>query len=30
VFGPIIFVKGLAAALFRDLSLAVVLSVGGR
>ena len=29
VFGPIIFVKGLAAALFRDLSLAVVLSVGG-
>lgn len=29
VFGPIIFVKGLAAALFRDLSLAVVLSTGG-
>ncbi len=29
VFGPIVFVKGLAAALFRDLSLAVVLSVGG-
>ncbi len=29
VFGPIIFVKGLAAALFRDLSLAVVLSVAG-
>jgi HAE1 family hydrophobic/amphiphilic exporter-1 len=29
VFGPIIFVKGLAAALFRDLSLAVVMSVGG-
>ena len=29
VFGPIIFVKGLAAALFRDLSLAVVFSVGG-
>ena len=28
VFGPIIFVQGLAAALFRDLSLAVVLSVG--
>lgn len=26
VFGPIIFVKGLAAALFRDLSLAVVFS----
>ena len=29
VFGPIVFVKGLAAALFRDLSLAVVLSVAG-
>jgi HAE1 family hydrophobic/amphiphilic exporter-1 len=29
VFGPIIFVKGLAAALFRDLSLAVVMSVAG-
>jgi HAE1 family hydrophobic/amphiphilic exporter-1 len=29
VFGPIIFVKGLAAALFRDLSLAVVLSTAG-
>jgi len=29
VFGPIVFVKGLAAALFRDLSLAVVLSTGG-
>lgn len=29
VFGPIVFVKGLAAALFRDLSLAVVMSVGG-
>jgi HAE1 family hydrophobic/amphiphilic exporter-1 len=28
VFGPIIFVKGLAAALFRDLSLSVVMSVG--
>jgi HAE1 family hydrophobic/amphiphilic exporter-1 len=28
VFGPIIFVKGLAAALFRDLSLSVVTSVG--
>jgi hydrophobic/amphiphilic exporter-1 (mainly G- bacteria), HAE1 family len=28
VFGPIIFVQGLAAALFRDLSLAVVTSVG--
>ena len=28
VFGPIIFVRGLAAALFRDLSLAVVTSVG--
>jgi HAE1 family hydrophobic/amphiphilic exporter-1 len=27
VFGPIIFVKGLAAALFRDLSLSVVMSV---
>jgi len=27
VFGPIIFVQGLAAALFRDLSLAVVTSV---
>jgi HAE1 family hydrophobic/amphiphilic exporter-1 len=27
VFGPIIFVKGLAAALFRDLSLSVVTSV---
>jgi HAE1 family hydrophobic/amphiphilic exporter-1 len=29
VFGPIVFVKGLAAALFRDLSLAVVMSVAG-
>jgi len=29
VFGPIIFVKGLAAALFRDLSWSVVMSVGG-
>jgi len=29
VFGPIVFVRGLAAALFRDLSLAVVLSVAG-
>lgn len=28
VFGPIVFVRGLAAALFRDLSLSVVLSVG--
>lgn len=28
VFGPIIFVEGLAAALFRDLSLSVVLAVG--
>jgi HAE1 family hydrophobic/amphiphilic exporter-1 len=28
VFGPIIFVQGLAAALFRDLSLSVVTSVG--
>jgi hydrophobic/amphiphilic exporter-1 (mainly G- bacteria), HAE1 family len=28
VFGPIIFVQGLAAALFRDLSLSVVMSVG--
>src|SRR5688572_8597688 len=28
VFGPIVFVKGLAAALFRDLSLSVVTSVG--
>jgi HAE1 family hydrophobic/amphiphilic exporter-1 len=28
VFGPIIFVHGLAAALFRDLSLSVVTSVG--
>ncbi|MEO8201371.1 MAG: efflux RND transporter permease subunit, partial [Gemmatimonadota bacterium] len=28
VFGPIIFVRGLAAALFRDLSLSVVTSVG--
>lgn len=28
VFGPIIFVQGLAAALFRDLSLSVVLAVG--
>jgi HAE1 family hydrophobic/amphiphilic exporter-1 len=28
VFGPIVFVKGLAAALFRDLSLSVVMSVG--
>jgi HAE1 family hydrophobic/amphiphilic exporter-1 len=27
VFGPIIFVRGLAAALFRDLSLSVVVSV---
>ncbi len=27
VFGPIVFVKGLAAALFRDLSLSVVTSV---
>src|SRR5207237_1348211 len=27
VFGPIIFVRGLAAALFRDLSLSVVTSV---
>jgi HAE1 family hydrophobic/amphiphilic exporter-1 len=27
VFGPIIFVRGLAAALFRDLSLSVVMSV---
>lgn len=27
VFGPIVFVRGLAAALFRDLSLAVVLSL---
>jgi HAE1 family hydrophobic/amphiphilic exporter-1 len=28
VFGPIVFVQGLAAALFRDLSLSVVASVG--
>ena len=28
VFGPIIFVRGLAAALFRDLSLSVVTSIG--
>jgi HAE1 family hydrophobic/amphiphilic exporter-1 len=28
VFGPIIFVRGLAAALFRDLSLSVVVPVG--
>lgn len=28
VFGPIVFVQGLAAALFRDLSYSVVLSVG--
>jgi len=28
VFGPIVFVEGLGAALFRDLSLSVVLSVG--
>lgn len=28
VFGPIIFVRGLAAALFRDLALSVVMSVG--
>jgi HAE1 family hydrophobic/amphiphilic exporter-1 len=28
VFGPIVFVEGLAAALFRDLSLSVVASVG--
>ena len=28
VFGPIVFVRGLAAALFRDLSLSVVTSVG--
>ena len=28
VFGPIVFVEGLAAALFRDLSLSVVTSVG--
>jgi HAE1 family hydrophobic/amphiphilic exporter-1 len=28
VFGPIVFVQGLAAALFRDLSFSVVLSVG--
>lgn len=28
VFGPIVFVQGLAAALFRDLSLSVVVSVG--
>src|SRR5512147_2528388 len=27
VFGPIVFVRGLAAALFRDLSLAVVTSL---
>jgi HAE1 family hydrophobic/amphiphilic exporter-1 len=29
VFGPIIFVNGLAAVLFRDLSWSVVMSVGG-
>ncbi len=28
VFGPIVFVRGLSAALFRDLSLSVVLSLG--
>ncbi len=28
VFGPIIFVQGLASALFRDLSLSVVMTVG--
>ncbi len=28
VFGPIVFVRGLAAALFRDLSLSVVTAVG--
>ncbi|HEU4570099.1 MAG TPA: efflux RND transporter permease subunit [Gemmatimonadales bacterium] len=28
VFGPIVFVRGLAAALFRDLSISVVASVG--
>ncbi len=28
VFGPIVFVQGLAAALFRDLSFSVVVSVG--
>lgn len=28
VFGPIVFVRGLAAALFRDLSLSVVASLG--
>ena len=28
VFGPIVFVEGLGAALFRDLSLSVVLAVG--
>jgi HAE1 family hydrophobic/amphiphilic exporter-1 len=28
VFGPIVFVRGLAAALFRDLSLSVVTSLG--
>lgn len=28
VFGPIIFVRGLAAALFRDLSLSVVMTTG--
>src|SRR5690606_8885164 len=28
VFGPIVFVQGLAAALFRDLSYSVVVSVG--
>ena len=28
VFGPIVFVQGLSAALFRDLSLSVVMSVG--
>ncbi|HRP07780.1 MAG TPA: efflux RND transporter permease subunit, partial [Gemmatimonadales bacterium] len=28
VFGPIVFVQGLAAALFRDLSISVVVSVG--
>lgn len=29
VFGPIVFVRGLAAALFRDLSLSVVAALGG-
>src|SRR5205085_742397 len=28
VFGPIVFVRGLAAALFRDLSISVVASLG--